>query len=826
MRPPPSIAEAARKRAAELEKQIQHSLKMFNEGRPGDAETDQSRREQVFQARGNVSLNEARNRIKATNAGAERIFGKTVDFVDVAFFERGRRGANAVGRIIMQDGSAVGTGFLISPQLIITNNHVIASAGAAARMMIEFDYERGLDGAPLQSTKFRLDPDACFLTNDQDDLDYTIVAVGARVSGQKRLSQFGCIPLSNARNKHQLGDFVNIIQHPDGRYKEAVLRENQLVARGKTTLHYVADTEPGASGSPVLNVQFALVALHHWGSPHKEVVGEDGKPLSKLMNEGIRASSIHSDITTLRNTLPAAKRRLIEEALEMALHQERISAPEVSSNGADNDYGSGAHPPAGQAVEVKNGVATWRIPLSLSIRVGDGLATTAAVQPTAEPDQTQAGSSSGGSEARLEIDPDYDARGGYDPAFLVDAAVPLPKLSADQKRIAARNRQAGGADNPFELKYHHFSIVMNAARRLAFYSAVNIDGQTAKDYNRQSGDISDPFEEEGGAEASETWFLDPRIGDDEQTPRDFYSGQTTFDASGNPIEDRRRRQHLMRMFQRGHLTRRQDPLWGDDEERIAYANADTFHVTNCAPQVGFFNMGVAKARFNESRAVKADAESGAKKSAHPGGEMHWRALEDYVLKNARAARARLSVFTGPVFDNENDFDWDRGRDDMQGFKAPREFWKLILRIENEELSAVALIADQTPLIDYLPEAIKAGETGVEAFPYEKVAQYHVSVSELEQRTGLDFGEAVRRADTFASRGRGAAARRRRIGNVEDEAASLIGGSTRAAGRGAARPARKSAASKAAAKKAGKRGARKRSAARKGPVKRRGRSPKS
>ena len=62
-------------------------------------------------------------------------------------------------------------------------------------------------------------------------------------------------------------------------------------------------------------------------------------------------------------------------------------------------------------------------------------------------------------------------------------------------------------------------------------------------------------------------------------------------------------------------------------------------------------------------------------AVHPGGNLHWRALEEFVLANARADKKRVSVFTGPVFDDAHDFKWDRGRVDMKGFKAPRKFWK-------------------------------------------------------------------------------------------------------------------------------------------------------
>jgi endonuclease G, mitochondrial len=69
---------------------------------------------------------------------------------------------------------------------------------------------------------------------------------------------------------HSLGEVANIVQHPDGRLKEVVLRENRLVARLDTVLHYVADTEPGSSGSPVFNNQWQAIALHHWGGPWRQ----------------------------------------------------------------------------------------------------------------------------------------------------------------------------------------------------------------------------------------------------------------------------------------------------------------------------------------------------------------------------------------------------------------------------------------------------------------------------------------------------------------------------------------------------------------------------
>jgi endonuclease G len=434
---------------------------------------------------------------------------------------------------------------------------------------------------------------------------------------------------------------------------------------------------------------------------------------------------------------------------------------------AATETGTSAAAPGVSARIGNDGTAVWHIPLTVAIRVGGQSAPLTTQLAAAPVSTTLSRKPVVGSEKKLELDPDFTDRDGYNPAFLGSVVVPLPKLSAAQKRLAAKNKKARAGDNPLELKYHHYSVVMNGKRRLAFVSAVNIDGAKSKDFTRDAGVMTDPFAGEGGEEASELWFAEDRINEDQQTPRDFYQQQTTFDAQGNQIVDKKgTQQHLMRMFQQGHLTRRQDPLWGDDEELIRFANADTFHVTNCTPQVGFFNMGVGK-KAESLGAAEAKKKKAKKKAGHPGGQLYWRALEDYVLTNARADRQKVSVFTGPIFDDDKDFDWDRGRPDMKGFKAPREFWKLILRVDGGELQATALIADQAPLIDYLPEFIMRGEAAVQPLPYNKVAHYHYSVEELEKRTGLDFGDAVRKADTFVPEGRGEGRRLRQVESLDE-----------------------------------------------------------
>ena len=61
-----------------------------------------------------------------------------------------------------------------------------------------------------------------------------------------------------------------------------------------------------------------------------------------------------------------------------------------------------------------------------------------------------------------------------------------PDEPADHAIGAARLIRPEPGASPVELKYHHFSLVMNRRRRLAFFTAVNIDGRTAQSFGTTS----------------------------------------------------------------------------------------------------------------------------------------------------------------------------------------------------------------------------------------------------------------------------------------------------------------------------------------------------
>jgi endonuclease G, mitochondrial len=146
------------------------------------------------------------------------------------------------------------------------------------------------------------------------------------------------------------------------------------------------------------------------------------------------------------------------------------------------------------------------------------------------------------------------------------------------------------AGDGIELKYYHYSVIMNRQRKLAFVSAVNLNAGAQFQLHREGKD---------------RWFYDPRIDHDEQLGNELYAD--------NPLD-------------RGHLTRRADSAWGDTEEEAQLANDDTFHWTNCSPQHEVFNQST---------------------KAQQRGLLLWGNLENHVAEQADGGK--LSVFNGPIF---------------------------------------------------------------------------------------------------------------------------------------------------------------------------------
>ncbi|HVG60135.1 MAG TPA: endonuclease [Hyalangium sp.] len=346
----------------------------------------------------------------------ERVLGHS-DLTSVCFLERGLKVSRTVGRVRIRDSrgrlGGYGTGFLVSPRLLLTNNHVLRSAAEAGNSQVEFNYQSSVDGTALPSVLFALDPGAFFLTDAR--LDYTLVAVKAQALDGQSLSGFGFNRLIEAQGKVLIGEYVNIIQHPNGEPKQIALRENQVVDLLEDFCHYQTDTAPGSSGSPVFNDQWEVVALHHMGVPKR---AEDGRILTVSgeawetgmdpaliawkANEGVRVSSLVRHLRA--QSLSAEAARLRAEMLEAMGSSGGVTRPRTGSRrrpasasarrvkldgggkGSETtvDPASGVltavtvdsasvvreQEPGPGVVAPTNGSATLTLPLRLSIQVG------------------------------------------------------------------------------------------------------------------------------------------------------------------------------------------------------------------------------------------------------------------------------------------------------------------------------------------------------------------------------------------------------------------------------------------------------------------------
>jgi endonuclease G len=245
---------------------------------------------------------------------------------------------------------------------------------------------------------------------------------------------------------------------------------------------------------------------------------------------------------------------------------------------------------------------------------------------------------------------DYHDREGYKEDFLgEDNAVQLPKIVRDPNQIVEFEM---GNKRDHVLRYQHFSVVMNRKRRMCFFSAVNIDGKRSRKSTRT------------------TWRTDPRITNDLQIMYECY---------GNPPK-----------FSRGHMTRREDPVWGTPSEAVL-GNSDSMHVTNVTPQMQSFNAPI------------------------------WLGLEDYALQNARQDKMRISVITGPVLLDSDPVKF--------GVKIPRSFWKVIVFVHDGtgKLTATGYSISQ---VDQIRE---------QEFVFGGYDTYQQSLSWIEEKAGISFG---------------------------------------------------------------------------------------
>lgn len=175
--------------------------------------------------------------------------------------------------------TGTGTGFRIAPDLVLTNWHVLheqtGSHAPASEVELEFGFEDDGQGGTIASTAVAGDVDS--IVTDMSN-DWAVIRPTSPLP-----VEFVTLRLSEAVEPIK-GEGAYIVQHPGGRRKRVAFVRNQVSDFDDRVVTYLTDTEPGSSGSPVLNAAGQLIGLHHAGGTPQAITGRP--PITK--NEGIR----------------------------------------------------------------------------------------------------------------------------------------------------------------------------------------------------------------------------------------------------------------------------------------------------------------------------------------------------------------------------------------------------------------------------------------------------------------------------------------------------------------------------------------------------------
>jgi len=540
-----------------------------------------------------------------------------------------------VGRVELAD-SHIGTGFLIGPNWVVTNRHVLQAIGnrnsRGWRLLgnVTIDFGRELNG--IDSLNKRLVKSVLFsglkpvnpLQIDHGVLDLVVLELEPIGSPAVESLSFGKI------NPVDTNGTVLIVGYPGPppvgvplslserlfqsqfgfkRIAPGELVNPQVVVADWTFAHD-ATTLGGNSGSPVLSLADVVCAAGlHYG----------GKWAEPRENWAHILALVGSELDALNN-VP------LEKIISGSQSQGR-SVNTLVSTGSNLTRSSSTRdrPRAGAATNEKVGIQQM-------VHLGQYRGSTRLESMEIE--------AAGDGETFASALSD---REGYAPDFLEGWSVDLPQPDTDMRSL-----RRGGSGH--ELRYQHFSVIMSKSRRLPIITAANIDGSQSRRLPRV-----------------DKWNYDGRLNRDDQWGNELYLG--------NNID-------------RGHMVRREDPVWGTVAV-AKKANVDTFHYTNSCPQMAGVNQKV------------------------------WLGLENYVLSHTREEQMRISVFTGPYFSD----------DDMEyrGARIPMAFWKVVaFLLDDGSPSATAYeVSQEQELADL-------------EFVFAGYKTFQISIQQVMDRTGINF----------------------------------------------------------------------------------------
>ncbi len=183
---------------------------------------------------------------------------------------------------------------------------------------------------------------------------------------------------------------------------------------------------------------------------------------------------------------------------------------------------------------------------------------------------------------------------------------------------------------------------------------------------------------------TDRWRIDSRVGDAFQLDNDYYKS--------NP-------------WDRGHLAMRSNAAWGDTSREAKRASDETFYYSNATLQ---------HANFNQDE---------------------WLELETWVKNLNLDSNGRITSFSGPIYGEFSRFIRPTQR---QPAEIPAAFFKVVCFVNKQSgnLDVRAFIMHQD--VDAL-----ADKSGADDFNFQR---YQVTVSEIEELTGLEFDDRIYQAN--------------------------------------------------------------------------------
>lgn len=192
------------------------------------------------------------------------------------------------------NGSASGTGFLIAKDLVLTNYHVVMKildgTHSASSLSCRFDYKILANGtvqdgirvslatgqeipvySPCTPAELTIFPDSTLPTSDQ--LDFALLRLSRQFGNEplagpdSPIRGWEVLPKNPVTVMADQG--IIIAQHPQGEPMKLAIDTQSVIGpnANETRVRHRTNTEGGSSGSPVFDMLFNLVALHHLGDP-------------------------------------------------------------------------------------------------------------------------------------------------------------------------------------------------------------------------------------------------------------------------------------------------------------------------------------------------------------------------------------------------------------------------------------------------------------------------------------------------------------------------------------------------------------------------------